>query len=192
MLLLPYNKYVHTEATSQRSHSWYWGTCRIGDMFLCLCQRRLPPVSSATFWHFPLTHNCWSIVVSNSSSDRYTGGSRWEWDQGCKEGGQTTPRWNAPAVFECEQLYAEAYCHAVKISCLLFWMALRKFLGVFAVHVWFYCAPLLYEFHHQHSFPVPEITFYQLSVRRLFKPFWLVCPICVHPLLRMLIGFKTH
>jgi hypothetical protein len=32
-----------------------------------------------------------------------------EQDQGRKEGGQTTLSWNGPAVFDCEQLYADAY-----------------------------------------------------------------------------------
>jgi hypothetical protein len=41
--------------------------------------------------------------------------NRWyrsERDQGSKEGGQTTPRLNAPAVLGCEGLYAEAGCHS--------------------------------------------------------------------------------
>jgi hypothetical protein len=39
------------------------------------------------------------------------GGSHSEWDQGCKKGGQTAPSWSAPAVLECEQLYADVHCH---------------------------------------------------------------------------------
>jgi hypothetical protein len=31
-------------------------------------------------------------------------------DQECNEGGQTTPSRNAPAVLECEQLYADKHC----------------------------------------------------------------------------------
>jgi hypothetical protein len=40
-----------------------------------------------------------------------TSGSCSKRDQDCKESGQTTPNWNAPTVFECEQLYADAHCH---------------------------------------------------------------------------------
>jgi hypothetical protein len=50
-------------------------------------------------------------VIPTSSSGRWTGGTHSEQDQGCKEGGQTTPSWNAIAVLECEQLYADAHCH---------------------------------------------------------------------------------
>jgi hypothetical protein len=82
-----------------------------GIYFLCLFQRRLRPVTSATFIHVALTHNCWKVVISNSSSGRYTGCSRSERDKGCKEGDQTIPNWNAPAIFECQQLHAEGHCH---------------------------------------------------------------------------------
>jgi hypothetical protein len=40
------------------------------------------------------------------------------------------------------------------------------FFYCFAVHVWCYCGPLLHEFHHPHSFPVPENNCDQLSGRQ--------------------------
>jgi hypothetical protein len=43
----------------------------------------------------------------------------------------------------------------VSTPCLLFWMALYGFQH-FTIHFWHYCGPLLHEFHHQHSFPIPE------------------------------------
>jgi hypothetical protein len=79
---------------------------------VCLCQRSLPPVSSATFWHLPSTpHYCWRSVIPASSSGRETGSSHSERDQGFKEGGQITPSRNASAVLECEHLCADAYFH---------------------------------------------------------------------------------
>jgi hypothetical protein len=48
-----------------------WGTYRTGEyVFACLCQRRLPPVISATFWHLPSAHYCWSTMIWTSSSGR--------------------------------------------------------------------------------------------------------------------------
>jgi hypothetical protein len=36
----------------------------------------------------------------------------------------------------------------------------------FSIHFWSYRGPMLFEFHHQHSFPVPEYSFYKLSGRQ--------------------------
>jgi hypothetical protein len=60
-----YKKYVHTEATSQCIHC----TCYIKEWVLvCMCQRSLPLVSSAMFWHLP--YYCWSTVIATSFSGR--------------------------------------------------------------------------------------------------------------------------
>jgi hypothetical protein len=49
-----------------------------------------------------------------------------------------------------------------------------QFFWCFTLHFWHYCGPLLHEFHHQHSFPVPENSCHQLAGRYFLKPF-LVC-----------------
>jgi hypothetical protein len=70
------------------------------------------PVSSAMFWNLTSTPRyCWNVVIATSSAGRWTGVSHSARNQGCKEGGQTTPSWNTPAVLECKQLYADAHCH---------------------------------------------------------------------------------
>jgi hypothetical protein len=52
---------------------------------------------------------------------------------------------------------------------------------------------LLHEFHHQHSFPLPENSYHQLSGRqRLVTNFCLVRWMCVKPLLWLLFGFSIH
>jgi hypothetical protein len=59
--------------------------------------------------------------------------------------------------------------------------------------LWCNCGPMLHEFHHQHSFPVPENSFQQLSGRQhLFKLLRLVSWTCVHSLLCLLFGFNIH
>jgi hypothetical protein len=123
-------------------------------------------VSWTTFWHLPSTpHYCWSAVILISSL-----GSRSERDQCCKEGSQTTPSWNAPAVLECELVYADAHYHGAALHrispfqdfCSEWPYAVFKA----AVHLCHYCGPLLHEFHHQQSFSVPENSYLQLSGRQ--------------------------
>jgi hypothetical protein len=108
-----YTKNMYVLQLLLNSHHQNWGTCRIEEYFFaCLCQRSLLPMSSVTFRHLPSTpHYCWSTVIPTSSSNRETGGSCLEWDQGCKECGQTAASWNVPALLKCEHLYADMHCH---------------------------------------------------------------------------------
>jgi hypothetical protein len=64
-----------------------------------------------TWYLLSTPYYCWSSVIGTSFSGRQTGGSHSQWYQGCKEGGQTAPCWNAPAVLKSEQLYVDAHCH---------------------------------------------------------------------------------
>jgi hypothetical protein len=90
-------------------------------------------------------------------------------------------------MLKCEQLYEETHCHggalhrksAFHVFCsewsyAIFWC--------FAIHIWCYCGPFSHEFHHQHSFPVPEISFHQISVRQgMFKLFGTFAEfVCIH------------
>jgi hypothetical protein len=76
-----------------------------GISFLCLCQR------VCCLWaqsYFDICHQLLIIVEA-----------LWlqpvEVVRSCKKGGRTTPRWNAPAVLECEQQYVDAYSHAAAL-----------------------------------------------------------------------------
>jgi hypothetical protein len=52
---------------------------------------------------------------------------------------------------------------------------------------------LLHEFHHQHSFPLPENSCHQLTRKQhLFKLFQFVLWMCVHQLLWLLFGFSIR
>jgi hypothetical protein len=56
-----------------------------------------------------------------------------------------------------------------------------------------YCGPVLHEFHHQQSFPVPDNSCYQRSGRqRLFKIVQLLWWMCVHQRLWLLFDFNIH
>jgi hypothetical protein len=95
---------------------------------------------------------------------------------GCKEGYQTTPKLNAPAVFECQQLYMHTQCYGGSVH----WMS--DFTPIvlngpaqifFLIHFWHYC-PLLLGFHRQHTFSVSETVAESFQAdRHLFKHFWL-------------------
>jgi hypothetical protein len=78
-------------------------------------------------------------LLMASSSRRWTGGSHSEQDQGCKEGGQTTPSWNAGAVRAaicgCALSWRSTTLD-VSIPRFLFWMALISFFSVLQYKTW--------------------------------------------------------
>jgi hypothetical protein len=69
----------------------------------------------------------------------------------------------------------------VSVPSLCFeWPALCSFLLCFAIDFRRYHGPLLHEFHHQHSFPVPENSCHHISGRRLnFFDIFGEC-MCIH------------
>jgi hypothetical protein len=86
--------------------------------------------------------------------------------QGYKEGGQTTPKWNAWAS-SCMQkciVMDEHYEYAgYQHSTPLFSVALQSFFLAFCNSLHDLVVPLLHELHHQHLFTIPEISCHQLS-----------------------------
>jgi hypothetical protein len=87
--------------------------------------------------HFATFHQILIIVEALWSQPvLQVGGSRLERGQHSKQGGQSTPSWNAPAVLEIEQLYADAHCHGEALHRMSAfhafcseWLSLRSFFG---------------------------------------------------------------
>jgi hypothetical protein len=76
-------------------------------VFVCLRQK------VCSMWAQPRFDTFHQILITVEAlwSQRGFSGSCSERDQGCKEGGQTTSSWNAPAVLKCEHLYADVHGH---------------------------------------------------------------------------------
>jgi hypothetical protein len=94
------------------------------------------PVRSATIWHLPWTHYCWSAVMSTSSSGRNTGGSRSERDHGCEGGWSNNSQLKCSSctlllAAECEwALYGEAQHRMPVLHAFCPELALRRRLSV--------------------------------------------------------------
>jgi hypothetical protein len=121
-----------------------------------------------------------------------------------KEGGQTTPSWNAAAVLECGQLhsYADAHCDGGALQCMSEfhdfcsqWPALSSFFfSVFAYSSNYIMVPCYMNstisapFRSQKTVAISFLA----GRRHLFKLFRLVWWMCMHPLLWLLFDFNIH
>jgi hypothetical protein len=110
-----------------------------------------------TFHQFIIVGVLWSQPVFRY----WAGGSGLKRDQDCKEGGQTTPSWNAPVVFEYEQLCAEGRCHwglLHRMSEFQVFSSERPFEVLFSVSQYTSDVTVVpcCKNYHKHSFRVPE------------------------------------
>jgi hypothetical protein len=134
-----------------------------GNKFWYACVKRsLPPVSSVTFWYLASTpHYCWSAVIPTSSSGRQQVVVIWSEIRVLRRVVKQLP---VEMFQQCSSARSCTQMHIVMEEHYTEWHHSMHFVlngptqmfQCFVIHIWCYCGPLINEFHHQCSFPVPE------------------------------------
>jgi hypothetical protein len=147
-------KNKHTlNATSQHSHRRNWAMCLIGEyVCLCLCQKCLLPVSLATFGHFPSTHCCWSPVIATVIQVGNQAVVIWSEIRAVRRVVKQLPvemlqQYSSVSSFMQTRVVMKKHYTVCQSSTPFVLNGPIPFFNCFAVHFWYYCGPLLHEFH---------------------------------------------